>query len=178
VFAEYDYRDIPLGPRSGGFYWAALTYSSDRDLKRHTHRRLDMEVQQYIPLFNQRRVIALRGRSELTWKNAGQTMPFYMQPVLGGSNDLRGFRPFRFYGDNLLVMNAEYRYEIFAGLDMAVFADAGKVFMTKSKLNFSDLEGSWGVGMRFNARNAVFLRLDAGFSHEGFQVWVKFNNVF
>ena len=82
------------------------------------------------------------------------------------------------YADNLLVMNAEYRYEIFAGLDMAVFADAGKVFMTKSKLNFSDLEGSWGVGMRFNARNAVFLRLDAGFSHEGFQVWVKFNNVF
>jgi hypothetical protein len=32
--------------------------------------------------------------------------------------------------------------------------------------------------MRFNARNAVFLRIDAGFSHEGFQVWFKFGNVF
>jgi outer membrane protein assembly factor BamA len=178
VFTEYDYRDIPGGPRSGGYYSAALTYNGDRDLKRYTHRRLDTEVQQYIPLFNQRRVIALRGRSELTWKNAGQTLPFYLQPVLGGSNDLRGFRPFRFYGDNLLVFNGEYRYEIFAGLDMAVFADAGKVFMSKSELNFRDLEGSWGVGMRFNARNTVFMRIDAGFSHEGFQVWVKFNNVF
>ena len=178
VFAEYDYRDIAGGPRSGGLYRTAFLYNRDTDLKRHSHRRLDTEVQQFIPLFNARRVIALRGRSELTWKNPGQTLPFYMQPVLGGSNDLRGFRQWRFYGDNLLVFNAEYRYEIFSGLDMAIFADAGKVFMSKSQFNLHDLEGAYGIGMRFNARNAVFMRIDAGFSHEGFQVWVKFNNVF
>jgi hypothetical protein len=27
-------------------------------------------------------------------------------------------------------------------------------------------------------RNSVFLRMDVGFSHEGFQVWLKFNNIF
>ena len=178
VFAAFDYRDIPGGPRSGGLYRAEYTYNQDRDLNRHTFRRLDMEVQQYIPLFNQRRVIALRGRSEMTWKNPGQVIPFYMQPVLGGSNDLRGFRPFRFHDDNLILFNAEYRYEVFAGLDMAVFADAGKVFHSKRQWNVHDLEGAYGIGMRFNARNAVFMRIDAGFSHEGFQVWVKFNNVF
>ncbi|HYO81557.1 MAG TPA: BamA/TamA family outer membrane protein, partial [Bryobacteraceae bacterium] len=178
VFASYDYRDIPGGPRSGGLYTADFTYNQDRDLKRHSHRRLNMEIQQYIPLFNQRRVFALRGRSELTWKNPGQVLPFYMQPVLGGSNDLRGFRPFRFHDDNLIVFNAEYRYEVFAGLDMAVFADGGKVFRSKRQWNVHDLEGAYGIGMRFNARNAVFMRIDAGFSHEGFQVWVKFNNVF
>jgi outer membrane protein assembly factor BamA len=167
VFAEYDYRDIPGGPRSGGFYSTTFLYNKDDDRKLYSHRRLDTEVQQYIPLFNQRRVIALRGRSELTWRNPGQNVPFYMQPVLGGSNDLRGFRQWRFY-----------RYEVFSGLDMAVFADAGKVFMTKKQLDLHDLEGSYGVGMRFNARNAVFMRIDAGFSHEGFQVWIKFNNVF
>jgi hypothetical protein len=32
--------------------------------------------------------------------------------------------------------------------------------------------------MRFNVRNDVFMRIDAGFSHEGYQVWLKFNNVF
>jgi outer membrane protein assembly factor BamA len=178
TFVEYDYRDIPGGPRTGGFYSAAVTYNKDSDLELHTHRRLDAEVQQYIPFFNQRRVIALRGRTNLTWKNAGQTLPFYMQPTLGGSRDLRGFRPFRFYGDNSLLFNAEYRYEVFAGLDMAIFGDAGKVFQSKSQLNFRDLEGAYGIGMRFNARNVVFMRLDAGFSHEGFQVWLTFNNVF
>ena len=178
AFAEYDYRDNPGGPRAGGFYQASFHYFRDVDLHRHTFRRLELEAQQYFPLFNRRRVIALRARSELSYKNPNQLVPFYMQSILGGSNDLRGFLPFRFYGDNLLLFNAEYRYEIFAGLDMAVFGDAGKVFDRRSDWNVGKLEGSYGIGMRFNARNDVFLRLDAGFSREGFQVWLKFNNVF
>ena len=178
VFAQYDYRDIPGGPRKGGNYIAKFTYNLDSDLKMHSHRRLELEAQQYIPFFNERRVIALRARSELTYKNRNQTLPFYMQPTLGGSNDLRGFRPYRFYDDNLMVFNAEYRYEIFSGMDMAIFGDAGKVFRQKKEWDFDNLEASYGIGMRFNARNTVFLRLDAGFSHEGFQVWLKFNNVF
>ena len=178
VFAQFDNRDNPAGPRSGGNYVSRFTYNRDVDLHRHTFRRLELEVQQYIPLFNARRVIAFRGRSDMTYRNGNQVVPFYMQPTLGGSNDLRGFRPFRFHDDNLMVFNLEYRYEVFSGLDMAIFGDAGKVFHEKRDFNLRNLEASYGVGMRFNARNAVFMRIDAGFSHEGFQVWLKFNNVF
>ena len=105
-------------------------------------------------------------------------MPFYLQPTLGGSEDLRGFRPFRFYDDNLAVVNAEYRWESFSGLDMVLFADAGKVFHQRSQWNLKDLETSVGFGFRFNVRNSVFMRIDTGFSHEGYQLWLKFNNVF
>jgi hypothetical protein len=63
-------------------------------------------------------------------------------------------------------------------LDTVIFADGGKVFPRRGQLNFSNIEGSAGFGLRFNARNAVFLRLDVGFSHEGFMVWVKFGNIF
>ena len=35
-----------------------------------------------------------------------------------------------------------------------------------------------GFGLRFNANNATFIRIDVGFSHEGFQVWFKFNDAF
>lgn len=178
VFAAFDTRDIPGGPKSGTLLRADYIYNKDTDLKMNTHKRLNLEAQQYIPFFNKRRVIALRGRSELTYTNPGQIVPFYLQPVLGGSNDLRGFRPFRFHDDNLILFNAEYRYEIFAGLDMAVFADAGKVFHSRKQWNVHDMEGSYGIGMRFNARNAVVMRVDAGFSHEGFMVWLKFNNIF
>jgi hemolysin activation/secretion protein len=101
-----------------------------------------------------------------------------MQPALGGSEDLRGYRPYRFRGDNMLVMNAEYRWEVFSGLDMAVFADAGKVAMKKSDLIATNLETSVGFGLRFHERDKTFLRIDVGFSHEGFQVWVKFTDVF
>jgi outer membrane protein assembly factor BamA len=178
VFAQFDYRDFPGGPRRGGNYVVQYTSYSDRKLDLHSFRKLDLEVQQYIPFFNDRRVIALRGKSVLSFRDTGQTVPFYLQPTLGGSDDLRGFRPFRFHDDNMLVMNAEYRWETFSGLDMALFADAGKVFRRRADWDLTDLEGAYGVGMRFNIRNSVFLRLDVGFSHEGFQMWVKFGNVF
>jgi outer membrane protein assembly factor BamA len=123
-------------------------------------------------------VIALRGRTRLTDTRNGQTVPFYLQPLVGGSDDLRGFRPFRFSGNNSLVLNGEYRWAIFAGCDGAVFLDGGKVFQRPGLLNFNDLEASAGFGLRFNARNRTFIRLDFGFSHEGFQVWFKFNDIF
>lgn len=178
LVAQYDWRDNPGGPRRGGNYLARYTYNGDRDLKQFTFRRLDLELQQYFPFFNQRRVIALRGKSSLTYPNSGQRVPFYLQPTVGGSEDVRGFRPYRFYDNNSLVFNGEYRWEVFSGLDMALFADAGKVFRRHAQWNLQDLEGSYGFGFRFNVRNDVFMRVDVGFSHEGLQLWLKFNNVF
>ena len=139
---------------------------------------MDAEGQQYIPFYNKRRVIVLRGRVVMTKHDHDQLVPFYLQSVLGGSNDLRGYRPYRFYDENMMVMNAEYRWEVFAGMDMALFFDAGKVAHTRSDLDFRNLESAAGFGLRFNVRSATFLRIDVGFSHEGFQVWVKFNDVF
>lgn len=177
-FFEYDGTDNRLGPRSGSYVVGNYSHHVDHQGGRYSFDRLDLEVQQYVPFFNQRRVLAIRGKSNVTFTDAGKAVPFYMQPILGGSDDLRGFRPFRFYGDNLMVWNAEYRWEVFPALDMALFFDAGKVTQRRSQINFHELESSAGFGFRWNARNAVFLRLDVGFSHEGFQVWLKFNNIF
>ena len=176
-FAQYDYRDNPLGPRSGGNYVAKFTYYNG-DLRLHDFKTLHLEAQQYFPFLNKRRVIALRTMAILSYANANQTIPFYIQPVLGGSESLRGFRAYRFYDNNLILANAEYRWEAFSGLDMALFFDAGKVVPTRSQVNYHDLEGSAGIGFRFNVQNSVFLRIDVGFSHEGTNIWLKFENVF
>jgi hypothetical protein len=177
-YAQLDYRDNAGGPRRGGYYLAQFSRYTDRELKRHDFDRLDVELQQYLPFFNERRVIALRARTTLTDTRAGQSVPFYMQPTLGGPDSLRGYRPFRFYGNNSLLLSAEYRYEVFSGLDMSIFADAGKVTARRASVNFKDLESSVGFGFRFNVRNNVFMRVETAFSHEGFQVWLRFNPVF
>ncbi len=178
LFAQYDTRDNPGGPRSGSNYLVEYTFYQDRSLGRHDFDRLDLHLQQYVSFFNQRRVFALRAHTSLAFTDTGQSVPFYLQPIIGGSENLRGYRPFRFYDDNSLILNAEYRWETFSGMDMAIFADAGKVFHRRSELDFSNLESDVGFGFRFNARNNVFLRVDVGFSQEGVQVWVKFNNIF
>lgn len=177
-FLRVNYLDNPAGPRAGGFYLFQYNRYDDRRGLGYGFNLLETEFRQYIPFFNQRRVIALRGRTLLTDPHAGETVPFYLQPWLGGPDDLRGFRPFRFRDRNSMLLNAEYRWEVFAGLDMAIFADAGKVFPRRGQLNFSRLEKSYGFGFRFNARNQTFLRMDFGFSREGFQAWFKFNDVF
>jgi hypothetical protein len=177
-FVAFDYRDAAAGSRAGGYYSFRYDQYRDQNLGRNSFGRGELDLMQYFPLFNKRRVIALRGRAITTVHSANQIVPFYLQPVAGGSDDLRGFRPYRFYGDHALVMNAEWRWEVFSGMDMAIFGDAGKVTMTRSELNLKDLESSVGFGLRFNVRNATFLRIDVGFSHEGFQVWFKFNDIF
>lgn len=178
AFGQFDWRDDPLAPRQGGSYVVQYTRFEDYDLRRHDFNLIDVDLQQYVGFFNRSRVIALRAHTKLTDTRAGQSVPFYLQPIVGGSDDLRGFRPFRFSGNNSLVLNGEYRWAIFSGLDGAVFADAGKVFDRRGQLNFSNLEASTGFGLRFNARNQTFMRLDVGFSHEGFQVWFKFTDIF
>jgi hypothetical protein len=40
------------------------------------------------------------------------------------------------------------------------------------------MKGSAGFGLRANIRNQTFLRLDVGFSREGFMIWFKFNDAF
>jgi len=178
VFAQYDWRDNPDGPRTGGNYFVQFSDYRDQTFGVSNFRRVDLEAQQFVPVLNQRRVFAVRAKAALTNGGDSGLIPFYMQPSLGGSEDLRGYRPFRFRGDNLFVMNAEYRYEIFSGLDMAIFGDAGQVFNHGSDFAPSRFESDLGFGFRFNQRNKTFLRLDVAFSHEGFGVWVKFNNLF
>lgn len=178
IFAQVDYRDNPRGPKQGGNYVVQYTWYKDNKFDAYGFRRLDIDLQQYIGFLNRTRVIALRAKTTLTDTDRDGQIPFYLQPILGGSDDLRGYRPFRFSDRNSMILNAEYRWEIFSGLDGAIFADAGKVFPRRGFLNFRDLESSVGFGLRFNARNATAVRADVGFSHEGFQVWFKFNDAF
>jgi hypothetical protein len=177
-FVQYDWRDNPGGPRAGGNYTARYSTYSDVRFSRYSFDRADLEVQQYIPFFNRRRVIALRAKIDATDPRDGNRVPFYLQPTAGGSDNLRGFRPFRFYDNNAVILNAEYRWEVFSGLDMVLFMDAGRVFPDWHQINLRQLEKDYGFGFRFNVRNDVFMRIDTGFSREGFGVWVKFNNIF
>lgn len=178
VFGQFDYRDDSLGPKAGGNYVFQHTWYRDMQSLGYSFRRTDIDLQQYIPFFNKTRRIALRAKATFTDSDAGNRTPFYLQPILGGSDDLRGYRFFRFNDRNMVVYNAEYQWEIFSGLEGALFFDAGKVMPHRGHLAFSNLETSAGAGLRFNARNRTFIRLDVGFSQEGFQVWFKFNDVF
>ena len=171
---------VPRGnPRRGGQY--ALTYQRYDDTGRDlfSFNRVDVDLQQYVPLVRDRRVLALRARAVMTDADSGAEVPFYFQPTLGGPDDLRGFRHFRFRDRNTLLFQAEYRWEIFTAVDGAIFYDIGKVAPRRQDFHLSEFERDFGIGFRFGTMNGVFLRIEGAFgSAAGAHFILRFGHVF
>jgi len=179
AFAEADTRDEIGNPRSGSLYAASVTSYDDRKPAQFSFTAYQAEAQHYIPFFNKRRVVALRALVFATDTAAGQEVPFFMQPRLGGGHDLRGFADSRFTDRNSAAFNAEYRWELLSGLDMVVFGDAGQVAGSISDFRLDKFRTSYGLGLRVNTARSVFLRADLGFSRqEGRQLSLSFGHVF
>jgi Omp85 superfamily domain len=166
-------------PRRGGRY--ALTYQrfDDSTGGRFSFDRVEVDLQQYIPLLRDRRVLALHALVSTSQADAGAEVPFYLQRTLGGPDDLRGFKYLRFRDRNLLLLQAEYRWEIFTAMDGAIFYDAGKVAARREDLDLNDLESDYGIGFRFGTINGVFLRIEGAFgSSAGAHFILRFGHVF
>ena len=178
AFVEFDYR-MPRYPRGGGYYRVEFNNFDDRNLSAYSFRRTDVELRQFFGFLSGRRVIALRGFVSTSDAGSGQAMPFYFMPSLGGHDTLRGFRDYRFRGPHALLLQGEYRFEIWSGLDGALFYDAGKVAERRGDLDFNDLESDYGFGFRFNTNEGIILRVDAGFgSPDGKHLFIVFGGVF
>jgi hypothetical protein len=173
-----DYRDTQVYPKKGTALFLDYRRYVGQQLSSNSFHRATASIQQYIPFLNRARVIALHAAADMTFHDSDQVVPFYLQPTLGGFSDLRGYRPYRFYDENAVVANAEYRWEIFTGLDMAVFADAGEVFHRPWQFNTSYIQNDVGFGLRVNDQRKMILRTDLGFSREGFYAWIVFDKVF
>jgi outer membrane protein assembly factor BamA len=177
--ADFNTREPRGNPRSGGRYGIVFQRFEDLDDHRYSFNRVEVDLQQYVPLVRDRRVLALHGLVSLSEADAGANVPFYLQRTLGGPDDLRGFRRFRFRDRNLLLLQAEYRWEIFTAVDGALFYDAGKVASRSEDLTFRDLETDYGIGFRFGTINGIFLRVEGAFgSREGKHFVLRFGHVF
>jgi outer membrane protein assembly factor BamA len=178
AFVTFDHRDRRSGPRSGGFYGARFRHFADVDRHRYSFRQASFEFQQYVPYFNKTRVIALRAATILSFTTGSQQVPIYLQPTLGGNNDLRSFARYRFYDDHAIYLGIEHRWFAFTGLDTAIFLDAGKVTPQKADINLSGLKTSGGIGFRFRVADAVVSRIDFAAGREGFRWMWTFNDIF
>jgi hypothetical protein len=176
--AAFDWRDNQAYPHSGGRYEVTAAKFDDHDLGQFDFYRVDVHLQHYIPLATRYRVLAFRAIGAFTTADSGQSVPFYLQPTLGGHRDLRGFRESRFRDLNTVLLGAEYRWEAWWALDGALFVDAGTVAPSRQDLSLGDMDVSYGVGFRFHSNSALVGRLDLAFSREGFIPLLRFEHVF
>ncbi len=112
---------------------------------------------------------------------AGQILPFYLQPTLGGS-DINGngmlgsFQDYRFRAPNVLVLRGSFEHVIYGPLGFAFNVDEGKVALTRGNIDFSHLAHSYAAGFTLRAGGfpQVFLLFAWG-GHEGTHTTAQMN---
>jgi hypothetical protein len=162
-----DTRDHKGHPTRGGLYRAALTGYRDQGQGAFSFNEYEAEAAHFLPLSDARWILAFRGWILLTDVPAGNEVPFYLQPSIGGHSTLRSFNSYRFHDDNMLVVNAESRWAFYEHLDLAAFADAGNVAPRAGDLNLA--KTSYGVGLRLHTDTTTLARLDVAHGVEGWR---------
>ena len=179
LFGTLDTRDQPGNPREGLYVGATWRRHDDTGFGRFDFDRFDIDAQHFLPIYDKKRVFAARFQLMTTTAGDGNEVPFYFRPTIGGSDTLRSAADYRYRDRNAAVLNLEYRWEVFSGLDMALFSDFGTVAPTLRALEFARIRGAYGIGLRFNTYKAVFLRLDvATGGTEGIRTFLKFSKAF
>ncbi len=167
VTLALDSRPSPGYARRGSFF--GVTYHDFHDQGgQFGFHRLDYEATQHVPILKETWVLSLHARAELAAGAAGQTVPYFMLPSLGGGSSLRGFPSWRFRDMNSLVLQAEWRVIGSRLVDMALFYDAGRVAARRQDLTAAPLKNDYGVGFRVHGAVATPLRIEIARGNEGF----------
>lgn len=88
--------------------------------------------------------------------SAGNVVPFYFQPTLGGS-DINGapylssFQDYRFRAPNLLLLRENIEHSIWGPIGATFIADQGKVALTRGDIDFGDLQRTFAAGLTLRA---------------------------
>lgn len=167
---EKDSRNNHLFPTKGGYF--SLQIKGYTGLNRYSRPMMQalpvMAV--YMPLNHQSSIIlANRTGGGVTLGNA----TFYQSLFLGGHDNLRGFRNYRFAGAHMLYNNLELRmrlaqigsYILPGQLGATFFYDAGKVWAKGA--DSGEIHQGVGGGIYFSPANIAVFQLLAGYSREG-----------
>jgi outer membrane protein assembly factor BamA len=156
----FDTRLDPLLPRNAVYARAGWTRSSiQHDGPVH---RIELEGQGHVGLVGQT-VLAVRALRT----DANRPLPPYLQPMLGGTGSVRGFKVGSAIGDTLVAGSAELRVPLTSAfrvekLGVSAFFDAGAVYNEGERLADQSIARGAGGSVWMSAR---FVRFNLAVAH-------------
>jgi outer membrane protein assembly factor BamA len=188
--APYDrafgHRFAPTEPRlrgvsldaSRGFYLATeVTHNLNVGHRQLSFTRFTLDVREFLPI--QEGLLhgfSFRQFASVT-HSGGNRVPFYRLQSIGGARSLRGYASDRFRDRNVLLANAEVRCQVWHWLDMAVFADAGRVFRDAGAAMGAPRLG-YGLGFRVKNKGKTLGRVDMAYGSEGWRLHMDLGSLF
>lgn len=119
-----------------------------------------------IPFLPDNRRFAFKGELRKAEPLRGKEVPFFENPSLGSSHDLRGFSTDRFRDSGSLLFTLEYRYPLWDFSDVVLFVDEGQVFNHYSDIGINNFHTSYGFGFHLISSKGFAFRSEFAFSRE------------
>ncbi len=162
--ATWDTRSSTIWPVRGGYHQLrALFYDgffgSDFDFG-----TISLDLRGYFTILPGT-VLAVRALGV----TSTSTPPFDFMPQLGGDRLVRGYFAGRFRDDNLLALQAEYRFPVWRRFGAVAFGSAGQVAPTLGTFATDAFRPAAGFGVRFLLNPERMLNVRADFAW-GFHV--------
>jgi outer membrane protein insertion porin family len=154
-----DFRDDPFNPHRGSINSGSLEFASSFLGSEVEYVKMAGQSSWYFPVVK-RNTLAVSGRAGLVVPLRGTAaVPIQKRFFLGGRTTVRGFREESLgsrgadgspTGGNYMVnANAEFRVPLRLGFLLAVFLDAGSVWLRNDPTGGFDLRESAGLGLRY-----------------------------
>lgn len=161
-----DTRVDPVLPRNAVYFkagWEHLRFGAATPTPENAAiHRTDFDARAYIGVYRQN-VLALRARR----LDANRPLPRYLQPLLGGMGNLRGFSAGSAAGDTLVATSAELIVPLTSPLNIgkvgvSAFVDYGVVYPDGERFADQTLKRGVGGSLWFSA---AFFKLDIAVAH-------------
>ena len=169
--AEWDRRDHVMYPTGG---WLAKgrylvydgAFGADRDFQ-----ALRLELRGYRSLADSTHVVAARVLDE----SAAGDVPFSGQNILSGNRNLRGYSNGRHRGDQLFVVESEWRWNFRRRWGAVVFGGLAWVADDLAALSWNETLPAAGVGLRFRLIESykINARVDYGWGKDDQALYIS-----
>lgn len=172
-----DSRDNWYRPSSGGLVELGLDYTHGLGFDRAHYLRGRAALSGVLDLWQRTRVLVVEVAARLLEPFGPAPVPFSELVVLGGPDDLRGFRAGRFRYFSSLLFAAEYRWPIWMWMDASLFVEYGGVFGRRfDGFSVERMRPDVGAGVRLRSSDAFYVRAQAAYGWGGgWQLFLSLN---
>ena len=157
---RYDSRDYFLSPTKGWFADLSLQWADKWSGASFSNQYAKIDIRKYFTLSQKNDVLAFQIYSEIHTKE----IPFNLMALLGGSQQMRGYRKGVYRDKQMWVYQLEYRSRLFfKHVGVAAFANLGGIGNTYRDVN-QNYRFTYGGGLRIAPikTERYFIRLDYG----------------
>lgn len=143
------------------------------------YRRLHLEARAYVPVFSDRRVIALRAvHQSVDPADGSAPIPFFHLPESGDATRFAGYAAHRFADAHLALGHVEYRWIIWDRLWALAQAEVGEVAPSAGALRLRDVHESYGGGLRYAFSERAVVRMSIAQGSEGLVAYLTLKEDF